>query len=621
MVVADTWREQLRARIDLSELVSRRVRLVRRGREFVGLCPFHQEKTPSFHVVADKGFYHCFGCGAHGDAISFVMETEGVSFGEALELLASRYGVVVPRLRERGSGGGEARQGADARRLVEGADMWYRARLQAPEGEAARAYLHERGLDDTLIAQFGIGFAPDNQQALHKELVAQGADEKQLVALGLFRDGGRAFFRNRITFPISDRRGHTIGFGGRYMGQPREGIGKYINSPATILFDKGQQVYNMAHAMTHVREQGSLIITEGYMDVIAFARAGLGAAVAPLGTALGEAQIQLCWRLHAEPIICFDGDTAGLRAASRVAHRVLPILRPGFSLRFAFLPPGEDPDSILMRNGRKALHAEIHQPAPLHQVLWQDALAQHPLDTPERRAALQQTLARLSRDITDKSLAREYYYALQNLFREHCRHQFRLQARPRLKTQSREYTAAANPLIQASANNNLRTRHNLQRLQQQALLAVLIHHPQLLPPRTEQIAQMTLDPPLDKMLRCIQNYITVTPAELTESGVVKALKHEGYDAMLSDVLSSKIVNIAPAAKPQGSLLDAAEYLDHVLAMADQQRIYTQLKTEAASNKNESGNHPDNHARLVQLAEEMLDGEDKIEKQINKLPVT
>lgn len=310
--------DELRARIRLSDVVSRRVRLQKRGREFTGLCPFHNEKTPSFTVNDDKGFYHCFGCGAHGDAIDFEREQSGLSFREAVERLAADVGLAVPAPDPRAREREEARRGlAD---VVEIACQWFEERLRGPEGAPARAYLERRGLDQATIRRFRLGYAPDARDALIKafsqgkggDSARDAIDIDQLIAAGLAKrpDDGRApfdYFRGRVMFPITDRRGRVIAFGGRVLG---DGEPKYLNSPDTPLFEKGRVLFGWHVAREAARSAGTVLVTEGYMDVIALAQAGFDHAVAPLGTALTEQQIRELWRMAPEPVVCLDGDTA-----------------------------------------------------------------------------------------------------------------------------------------------------------------------------------------------------------------------------------------------------------------------------------------------------------------------
>ncbi|HLJ63670.1 MAG TPA: DNA primase, partial [Stellaceae bacterium] len=336
--------DELRRRLSLAERVGRRVKLIRRGREFIGLCPFHNEKTPSFSVVEEKEFYHCFGCGAHGDIISFCMQTESLSFPEAVETLARQAGLDLPKPDPEARARFEAR--VSLQQAIEAACVFFEERLASAQGAPARAYLERRGLDPATITRFRLGYAPEGRQAL-KRALGEKFPDSMLIEAGLIRKGedGASFdyFHHRVMFPISDRRGEIIAFGARTLG---DGQPKYLNSPETPLFQKGQVLYGLATARAAAARQPQAIVTEGYLDVIALQRAGFTTAVAPLGTALGEAQLAELWRMAPEPVLCFDGDAAGERAAARALERALPLLKPGFSLRFASLPAGEDPDTL-----------------------------------------------------------------------------------------------------------------------------------------------------------------------------------------------------------------------------------------------------------------------------------
>ena len=410
MAFPPSFLDELRNRISLSGLIGRRVKLARRGREFAGLCPFHHEKTPSFYVVEDKSFFHCFGCGAHGDAIGFAMRADNLDFIEAVEKLAGEAGLVVPQAspqeRER------AQRQKTLLEAMEAAAAFYEERLWAPAGARAREYLQGRGLDPQTIRRFRLGWAPDDRQALRRALNAEFSDPL-LIEAGLRRRSEEGqpsdYFRNRLMFPIGDRAGRVIAFGGRVLGG---GQPKYLNSPDSPLFEKGRVLYGWSAARAAVirDEEGApgAIVTEGYMDVIALHQAGFGTAVAPLGTALTEFQLHELWRLAPEPVLCFDGDIAGQRAATRAMRRALPLLRPGQSLRFARLPAGEDPDSVIRQAGRDTFDHILAAARPLSTVLWESGLGAGRLDTPERRAALERRLRDQIGLIADRTVQAEY---------------------------------------------------------------------------------------------------------------------------------------------------------------------------------------------------------------------
>jgi DNA primase len=411
MSLSPQFLDELRARTSLSALIGREVKLQRAGREWKACCPFHQEKTPSFTVNDEKGFYHCFGCGAHGDAIRFLTEARGLAFMDAVKELAASAGIEMPAPDRRAQERAERASGLSE--VMEAAARWFADQLAGIEGADARAYLERRGIDDATAARFGFGFAPDSRGKLKGALAGHGIDK--LVEAGLLiapePENGEAArepydrFRGRLMIPIRDQRGRVIAFGGRILG---EGEPKYLNSPDTPLFDKGRTLFNLDRASPASRTTGRLLLGEGYMDVIAFDQAGIGEAVAPLGTALTEGQLERMWRLVPCPILCFDGDAAGRRAAIRAALRALPRLGPGRSLAFVTLPPGQDPDDLLKSRGRPAMEALIDKAEPLVDLLWQHELAAEPADTPERRAGLRRRLLDHAASIADPDVRDEY---------------------------------------------------------------------------------------------------------------------------------------------------------------------------------------------------------------------
>jgi DNA primase len=434
MAFAPGFLDELRSRVSLPELIGRRVSLVRRGREYAGLCPFHNERTPSFYVVEDKNFFHCFGCGAHGDAIGFVMRADNLDFLEAVERLAGEAGLAIPQAtpeeREK------ARRQKTLLEILEAAAAFYERQLWSPSGRAACNYLTGRGLDAETMRRFRLGWAPDERTALRRALAGEDA-EPLLVEAGLLHRPAQGepfdYFRGRIMFPIGDRAGRVIAFGGRALG---DGQPKYLNSPESAVFEKGRVLYGWSEARAHSERRSdgsgySPIVTEGYMDVIALHRAGFKAAVAPLGTALTagpqikdkrdenettltDNQLQELWRLGPEPILCFDGDAAGGRAAVRALRRALPLVRPGQSLRFARLRSGEDPDSIIRTAGRSAFDQILAAALPLCDFLWEVELGGKRLDTPERRADLERRLMESVGLIADRTVQAEYRRTLRD---------------------------------------------------------------------------------------------------------------------------------------------------------------------------------------------------------------
>ena len=402
--------DELRNRVSLAQVVARKVgwdpRKSNPARgDYWAPCPFHQERTASFHVDEAKGYYYCFGCHAKGDAVTFIRETENLGFVEAVELLAREAGMPVP-----------ARDPADAAKAaavhglseaMEAAIRYFRLQLNGARATEARAYLDRRGVAAATQERFEIGFAPDTRTGLIEHLTGKGFERDRLVEAGLVilpREGGSPYdrFRGRIMFPIRDARGRAIAFGARAIAAGQEP--KYLNSPDTPLFDKGRTLYNVGPARAAAGKAGTVVVTEGYMDVIALAQAGLDHAVAPLGTAITEPQLEMLWKLAPEPVVALDGDPAGLAAAQRLIDLALPLLGPGRSLRFALMPPGQDPDDVVRAGGARAMQALLDASRPIVDLLWTRETAGQVLDSPERRAALDARLrAHLAR-IADPAL-------------------------------------------------------------------------------------------------------------------------------------------------------------------------------------------------------------------------
>ena len=407
----DRFLDELKSRLRLSDVIGKTVKLRRQGREYVGLSPFSKEKSPSFFVNDDKGFFHDFSSGKHGDLIGFLQETQRLTFVEAVEQLAAEAGLALPEPDPQAAAQEKKRQGlAD---WLDAAASWFEAELRRPVGRAAREYLERRGLPETEWARFRLGFSPAGRTALKDYLITKGARPAELVEAGLLispEDGGAPYdrFRDRIIFPITDGRGRIISFGGRAMDP--EARAKYLNGPDTSLFDKGHVLYGLPEARKLLHSGGAdanLVVVEGYMDVIACQRAGV-AGVAAMGTALGEAQMEMLWRLHPEPVLCFDGDRAGKLAASRAMDRALPLLKAGRSFRFAAVVGGKDPDDVLREQGPGALKSQLASGTAFAEMLFNRERDAEPLDTPERRAGLKQRLRAAAASIADKDLAQAY---------------------------------------------------------------------------------------------------------------------------------------------------------------------------------------------------------------------
>jgi len=403
--------DEIKSRLRLSDVIGRTVKLRRSGREYVGLSPFAKEKTPSFYVNDEKGFFHDFSSGKHGDLIAFLQETERLTFPEAVERLALEAGVALPAADPVAARVEAKRQGLTE--WMELAAGWFEAQLRRPVGEGARAYLKKRDLPEDQWTRFRLGYAPGSRNGLKDYLIAKGATPAELIETGVLiapEDGGAPYdrFRDRIIFPIADARGRIVSFGGRALDA--EAKAKYLNGPETGLFHKGLLLYGLPEArrLLHVGGEGApLVVVEGYMDVLACQRADIP-AVAPMGTALTEEQMELLWRLHPEPTLCFDADKAGARAASRTIDRALPKLKPGRSFKVSLITGGKDPDDVLREHGAAALRAQIGETKPFVTALFERERDLEPLDTPERRAGLKGRLRNAANSIEDKDLAQAY---------------------------------------------------------------------------------------------------------------------------------------------------------------------------------------------------------------------
>jgi len=410
----DNFLDDIRDRLPISEVIGKRVQFDKKKTnaakgDYWACCPFHGEKTPSFHCEDRKGRYYCFGCGVSGDHFRFVTELDGLNFAEAVEQLATQAGLPMPVMNK-----AEQRREEQRKTLFDVMEMaagFFREQLQSANGAVARAYLRDRGMSASIQQEFGVGFAPDGRNALKEYLAQKGVEAKQMEACGLVNHGQDIAvsydkFRDRIMFPIPDARGRVIAFGGRAM-KP-DALAKYMNSPETELFHKSNVLYNFAKARKPAYDQKQVIAAEGYMDVIALHAAGFQNAVAPLGTALTERQMELLWRMHSEPILCFDGDEAGLKAAYRAIDMALPIIQAGRSVRFALLPEDKDPDDLIRDQGPEAMREVLDSALPLAQMVWNREVSSGTYDTPERRAELEARLRQIVNSIKDENVRRHY---------------------------------------------------------------------------------------------------------------------------------------------------------------------------------------------------------------------
>jgi DNA primase len=555
--------DEIRARLPVSQVVSRKVALKRAGREFKGLSPFKPEKTPSFTVNDQKGFYHCFATGEHGDIFTFVVKTEGVSFPEAVERLAQEAGVAMPKAGPRDVAVEDQR--ARLLALVAASAEFFEKQLVSPQGQEARRYLEGRQLSHEAIARFRLGYAPNSRSALKDHLAKVGFTAIDMIASGMLIGGDDIpvsydRFRHRIMFPITDLKGRVIAFGGRAL-EP-DAAAKYLNSPETPLFHKGAVLYNAYNARQAAHDRNQILVAEGYMDVIALAEAGFPQTVAPLGTALTEEQLRLLWRMAPEPVLCFDGDAAGRRAAFRAVETALPNLRPGHSLQFAFLPEGLDPDDLVRQRGAAGLDVVLSSVRPLVDVLWDRELSAGPVDTPERRAVFEQRLDQLVRRIGDARVQALYRKSIQDKLWQAWRKPLPKQA------------AAAKPRPVSDSGS------------EETLLLAILAHPWLLDEFTDEIAQVRVTSDIHSRALAYILQVHAQGTELDSEGLRAAVEQSDL-ASLHDHLWKKSghkgVSLAnPATDPQAVRKQFSAFLQsaqlHGLR-AEEDRLKRQLEQE------------------------------------------
>ena len=556
MAFSPQFLDELRTRTSLAEVVGKRVKLIKKGHEFSGLCPFHNEKTPSFTLNEDKGFYHCFGCQSHGSAIDFIMQTEGLGFRETVERLAEDAGMQIadetPEQRER------ERKKQTLYDVTEASAAYYEKMLYMPEGKHALDYLTNRGLTKATIKTFRVGFSPDGRGSLKNTLLRQGITDEQMILAGMVikptEDRGRGMdtydrFRGRVMFPIADRRGRVIAFGGRIIGT---GEPKYLNSPETPLFHKGGELYNLHLAGPAARRADTVLVTEGYMDVIALHQAGFHHAVAPLGTAITKDQISLLWKIVPEPVMCLDGDRAGQAAAGKTAIRALPLLKPGIGIRFATLPAGEDPDSLIKKNGASAMSDLLETSIPLSETIWRLETGGRMPSSPEDKASLQQRLSDHARAIQDTTV------------RNHFTKSFSERVSPEGKSGGNTYQkkwvnnwkpkskGGWAPNMQMETAAGPATKVNIVKRREEILMATLINHPGLYNVLSESLGTIAFSTPeLDKIRQEVLKTLAAKSGLETEA-LVNHLNECGYLALLRSLLGASVYGHAYFSRPEAS---------------------------------------------------------------------
>ncbi len=546
MAVPPEFIEDLRQRVPLSEIIGRRVKLVRKGRRFSGLCPFHSEKTPSFSVVDDDGFYHCFGCGAHGDAISFLREMDGLDFMEAVERLSDMAGLAMPKSTHIDPA--VTRQRKAALDILEITAKFFEVTLFADEGRNAAGYFRQRGLDAATIKNFRLGYAP--RSGLRAALAGKGFSDEEMLLAGVMgksdRDGRLYdYFRDRVMFPIENRQGKVIAFGARALGNTQP---KYLNSGDSLTFSKKNVLYGWVQARQAVRRKLPLVVVEGYIDVIAVHRSGVAAALAPLGTSLTPEQIALLWKLHDEPILCFDGDVAGQRAQLRALERILPLLEPGRSVRLAMLPAGKDPDDVLGESGPEGLRKILGSAQALVDVMWSTTAARFDTKQPEARAQFWQFLRSLVRTIGNNQVRGAYGDEIENRI-----------AAMRSQTRGRDNTFVARRVIRPATG--LMHRHR-------AILVLMLAHPALVSANFEALSVLEIeDQKLDQVKKALIDAVIRHP-DLDAAELNHHLQSLGFGGILDDLTGDEMKSRLPfdpfALAPER----ANVHLEELLGLAD-----------------------------------------------------
>ena len=613
--------DEIRARLSVSSVVGRKVTLKRAGREYKGLSPFKVEKTPSFFVNDQKGSWFDFSSGQNGDIFKFLMLTEGLSFPEAVERLAEQAGVPMPKLTQRD----EEREDERERlyRIVEMSAAFFEAALKTGAGAEARRYLEKRGLARETIASFRLGYAPNDKSALRTHLAAAGFKVEEMIASGMLIGGDDipvAYdrFRHRVTFPITDLRGRVIAFGARALdpNQPA----KYLNSPETPLFHKSHVLFNAHRARGPAHDKGRIVVVEGYMDAISLSEAGFPETVAPLGTALTEEQVKLLWRMADEPILCFDGDSAGRKAAFRAVETVLPLLSPGRSVRFAFLPGGLDPDDLVRQQGPQAFAEELGRTQALFDVLWEREAQQQDLSTPEQRAAFETRLKQIVAKVGDATVRvhyerelRETLWALnRTVVREIARGQGprqgaggasrRNNVAPDWRVRERARIGAMAPpggQRRANASPELAARAELAPPREALLMKTLLNHPWLIEEHAEEIAALNLD---SGALAKLKNVILATQAvenDLDSTRLRSQLSVAGLGKVVDLVERSVTHRSDHFAEPDAPRAEVEVGWRHALALHERQ-VGLQKSLEAAVQAYHRDGSEDALARICEI---------------------
>ncbi|MGH1398166.1 MAG: DNA primase [Alphaproteobacteria bacterium] len=589
MSLSPRFLDEIRNRLTLSDIIGRRISVKRAGREFKACCPFHNEKSPSFTINDDKQFYHCFGCGAHGDVIGFVMQHDNLDFINAVEMLSADAGLQMPKPDPQAAKRAEKEKSLYD--LMDEATKFFAAQLTNPANTDIQDYLDTRGLGGVTQESFRLGYAPADGQALRKHLSAQGFTDTMMIEAGVLKQstkGGEPyiFFRDRVMFPVADRRGRIVAFGGRILPEhirpnnnPNFTPPKYINSSDTPLFDKGRMLYGEQHARHAAREGHGIIVTEGYMDVIAAHQAGFKGAVAPMGTAMTEDQIANLWSMIPDeekiPTLCFDGDNAGRKAAARACERILPLLQPDQSARFAFMPDGEDPDSLIRAQGAGALKSVLQAAMPLFEFIWATHTAGRTLQSPEQRAGLEKSLYTMIARIQDQNVQRYYKERIRNKISETFF--------PRRKAGGGSYTPKnpANALRLKKPASNAAAM-----LKEKILLAAILNHPALYTHLEEQIGALPAIHPRSELLRQSMIVALEDSLDIDSAALKLDLKNQGFEQEIDDICNESVYVHAVFSRP---IPKGEEQEADIHAKAqDWLRLYESMKNQGLNREIRNG---------------------------------
>jgi len=554
--------DEIRNHVTLSEIIGRKVKLTRAGREYKGCCPFHHEKTPSFTVNDDKGFYHCFGCGAHGDVIKFIIEHENLPFIDAVKVLAAEAGLQMPEFNPQEAK--KAKKQKDLYELMDEAADFFERYLFDPRNRDALSYITDRGFSIETIKTFRLGFSPEDGQELRKYLEGKGYTSKDMIEAGVLKPSTRgtepyAFFRGRVMFPVIDRRNRVVAFGGRILPEhirppTRSDFEppKYINSSETALFRKGHMLYGEPQARRAAADGQTVLVVEGYMDVIACAQAGINGALAPMGTALTSEQILALWKMipsdESVPVLCFDGDNAGKRAAQRVAENILPLLEPGKSVSFAFLPEGEDPDSLVQKNGAAALKRFLDRPTSLIEFIWQNQMQGRDFKTPESRAGVVKAL----NNTIDKIANRDVQVHYRTLLKQKISETFfppRQSGFYDKDRQKSKFSSLKPPRPPSTQINTIAPK---------VILAAMINHPHIFERAEEYFVNMAMPhPDYEHLKSTIIMNLNENP-DMSRDKLLESLKNSGFSQEIGDILNESVYVHASFSSPRANEEEVAE---------------------------------------------------------------